>query len=155
VAEGEEGRYVPAAPVPEDEGDAPTDPPPAAGIRLEDYLVVPWDSEGGREVGLLEGTEAVSILIDIDATGMPDDVYSCDAILVAPGPNGERVWTIAGGSDIDYYPSGDLHAYCDLSTGEKFIWEAVFVLPEGVAADADLYITRGSVVKERVLKLGH
>jgi hypothetical protein len=155
VAEGEQGSYVPLAPIPEDD-DAPLpDPPPPATIRLDDYLVVPWDSEGGREVGLLEGTEAVSILIEVDATGMPEDVYSCDAILVAPGQGGERVWPIASGSDIDYYPSGDLHAYCDLNSGEQFVWEAVFVVPEGVAADADLFITRGSVVKERVLRLEH
>jgi hypothetical protein len=155
VPEGEPGSYVPERPVPEDEDAPPLDPPPPASMLLSDYLIVPWNSEGGRGVGLLEGSEAVSILIEIDATGMPDDVYNCDAILVAPGPGGEREWQIASGDDIDYYPSGDLHASCDLHSGEKFVWEAVFVVPEGVAADADLYITRGSSVNERVLLLEH
>jgi hypothetical protein len=155
VAEGEVGSYVPDRPQPENP-DAPAIPASGpATLELTSYVVVPWDSETGREVGLVEGTEAVSALIHVDATGLPEDVFGCDAILVAPGAGGERVWPMAGGSDIDYYPGGDLTAYCDLGSGEEFDWEAVFVVPEGIADTAELVITRGAFQSERVLRLEH
>jgi hypothetical protein len=155
VAAGETGDYIPGRPLPEEEDAPPLEPSPPAVIGLTDYLVVPWDTDSGREVGLVEGTEAVSALIHVDATGVPEDAFSCDAILTLPGPGGERVWTTAGGSDIDYYPSGDLTAYCELNSGEAFDWEAVFVVPEGVGDDADLVITGGAFQSERVLRLEH
>jgi hypothetical protein len=126
-----------------------------AGMSLTSYTVVPWDSDTGRDVGLVEGTEAVSAILHVDATGLPEDVYSCDAILTAPGPGGERVWDVASGSDIDYYPSGDLVAYCDLASGGEFDWEAVFVVPEGVGDDATLFITDAGFPPARVLRMAH
>ncbi|HTL41272.1 MAG TPA: hypothetical protein VL294_07345 [Pseudolysinimonas sp.] len=125
-----------------------------ATLTLTGYNVVPWNTETGREVGLLEGTEAVSALIHVDATGLPEDVFSCQALLIAPGPEGDRVWETASG-EIDYYPSGDLHGYCDLSEGTAFDWEAVFVVPEGVGDDARLIISDGSLNPRYQLQLEH
>lgn len=125
-----------------------------ATLTLTGYNVVPWNTETGREVGLLEGTEAVSALIHVDATGLPEDVFSCQALLIAPGPEGDRVWDTASG-EIDYYPSGDLHGYCDLSEGTAFDWEAVFVVPEGVGDDARLIISDGSLNPRYQLQLEH
>lgn len=152
VPPGEAGSFVPDRPRPED--GTPTPAPPAS-LTLTDYTIVPWDSDPGRELGLLEGTEAVSALIRVDAAGMPEDVFGCAAQLVADGPSGERTWTVASSLDIDYYPGGDLEASCRLSQGGSFTWEAVFVVPEGVAEDARLYITRGAFQPQRVLLLEH
>jgi len=152
---GDSGQYVPQRALPDEEDAKPPAASPPAVVTLDDYDVVSWDSDIGREVGLQEGSEAVSALIHIDATGLPDDVYGCDAILTAPGPSGERTWVVASSPDIDYYPSGDVSAYCDLASGEDFVWEAVFVVPEGVGDDADLFITRGGIRDERVLRLEH
>jgi hypothetical protein len=126
-----------------------------AELSLDSYTVVPADTEAGREVGLLPGSEAVSAVIHVDATGAPEDAASCDAILVAPGPEGERIWRIAGGGDIDYYPSGDLESFCSLNNGVAFDWEAVFVVPEGVGDDATLYIVTTDLVPRRILQLEH
>jgi hypothetical protein len=152
VPPGEAGTFVPERPQPEGGSAAPA---PPASLTLTDYTIVPWDSEVGRDIGLLEGTEAVSALIDVDAGGMPDDAFRCDAQLVADGRSGERTWNVSSGSDIDYYPSGELEASCGLPDGGRFTWEAVFVVPEGVAEDARLYITRGAFLPERVLLLEH
>ncbi len=114
-------------------------------FTLTDYLVVPWDSETGQELGLLEGTEAVSALIHIDATdslASDENLVSCHANLVLPGADGDRTWK-SGSSAIDYYPSGDLVAYCMLSDHVESDWEAVFVVPEGVGQEARLVITDG------------
>jgi hypothetical protein len=158
VADGETGSFTTQAYTP-DPTASPTPQPDTSSltvdISLTDYTVVPWDSDTGREVGLVEGTEAVSAILHVDATGLPDDVFGCDAILAAPGPGGERVWEIASGSDIDYYPSGDLVSYCDLGSGEEFDWEAVFVVPEGVGDDATLFITDGGFPPARVLRMAH
>ncbi|CAN5450537.1 hypothetical protein BH09ACT4_BH09ACT4_10860 [soil metagenome] len=128
---------------------------PPATFTLTSYTVVPWDTETGRKVSLLEGTEAVSALIQVDGAALREDAFDCDAILVAPGPEGDRTWEIASSNDIDYYPGGDLSAYCDLGNGEDFTREAVFVVPEGVGADAKLYVTSGNFPPERVLQLEH
>jgi hypothetical protein len=114
-------------------------------FTLSDYLVVPWDSETGQELGLLEGTEAVSALIHVDATGSSADeenLVSCDANLVLPDADGDRTWE-SGSSAIDYYPSGDLVAYCMVNDHVESDWEAVFVVPEGIGQEARLVITDG------------
>lgn len=153
VPEGETGEFVPTRPGAGDELPVPVGEP--AEFTMDSYVVVPWDTDVGREVGLLEGSEAVSVLIEVDATGMPEGTFSCSAILVAPGPQGERVWPMASGSDLDYYPSGDIEANCSLSQGSAFTWEAVFVVPEGVGEDAELYISYGALQPRRVLQLEH
>ncbi len=124
-----------------------------AELSLTDYDVVPAESDTGREVGLLAGSEAVSALIHVDATGAPADAAGCEAILVAPGPEGERIWETAGAGDLDYIPGGELESFCMLSNGEEFDWEAVFVVPEGVGETATLYITTSGLVPQRVLQL--
>jgi hypothetical protein len=150
VPSGDPGTYVADRPSEDaDEQDHLT-----ATLTLTDYAVVPWDTDTGREVGLLTGTEAVSALIHVDATGLPDDTFSCQALLVAPGPEGDRVWDSAMG-EIDYYPSGELQANCDLGEGAAFDWEAVFVVPEGVGEDARLVITDGSPAPRYQLQLEH
>jgi hypothetical protein len=150
VPRGEAGTYV--ADRPSSETDAPSDL--TATLTLTGYNVVPWNTDTGREVGLLEGTEAVSALIHVDAAGLPEDTFSCHAVLVAPGPEGDRVWDTASG-EIDYYPSGDLHANCDLNEGTAFDWEAVFVVPEGVGHNARLIVSDGSLIPEYQLQLEH
>jgi hypothetical protein len=157
VPSGESGEYIPAFPTTDDEGE-PIQPkpgtPPTATMKLEKYTIVPADSEIGREVGLLEGTEAVAALIHVDATGMTEDAYSCDAVLTAPGPEGERTWEPASNVlEIDYSPGGELTSFCSLSDGVEFDWEIVFVVPEGVGESATLYVTRSSFPAERVLQL--
>jgi hypothetical protein len=159
VPSGAPGEYTPLFAETDDGGD-PVEPPPGARptatMTLEDYTIVPSDSDTGREVGLLEGTEAVAALIHVDATGMTEDAYSCDAVLTAPGPEGERTWEPASsGIDIDYSPSGELTSYCSLSDGTVFDWEVVFVVPEGVGEGATLSVTRSSFPPERVLQLDH
>jgi hypothetical protein len=159
VPSGEPGQYTPQFATTDDEGD-PIEPPPGARptatMTLQDFTIVPADSDTGREVGLLEGTEAVAALIHVDAAGMTEDAYSCDAVLTAPGPEGERTWEPASsGIEIDYSPSGDLTSYCSLSDGSEFDWEVVFVVPEGVGEIANLSVTRSSFPPERVLQLEH
>lgn len=126
-----------------------------AELTLDSYTVVPAETETGQEVALLPGSEAVSAVIHVDATGAPQDAAGCDAILVAPGPEGERIWKTATGGDIDYYPSGELESFCSLNNGVAFDWEAVFVVPAGVGDDATLYITTTGLVPRRVLQLEH
>jgi hypothetical protein len=153
VARGDTGTYQATQPVPEHgEGGAAAGP---AELSLTDYTVVSWDSETGRSVALLEGTEAVSAVIHVDARGLGEDTFGCEAVLIAPGPEGDRVWESALSGDIDYYPSGDLEAFCSLNDGDEFDWEAVFVVPEGVAADARLIITDGSFQPRYQLELEH
>ena len=125
-------------------------------FTLTDFTVVGWDSEAGRELGLLEGTEAVSAIIHVDATESPasdEHPIGCDALLVAAGPDGDRIWE-AGSSAIDYYPSGDLVGNCSLSGHEVLDWEAVFVTPEGTADQARLIIT-GSWPYRYLLQFEH
>lgn len=159
VPSGQPGEYTPAFATTDDDGnpiEPPPGPRPTATMTLDDYTVVPADSDIGREVGLLAGTEAVAALIHVDATGMTEDAFSCDALLTAPGPQGERSWDPASsGTEIDYSPSGDLTEYCSLSGGDEFDWEVVFVVPEGVGETATLSVTRGSFPAERVLQLDH
>jgi hypothetical protein len=112
-------------------------------FTLTDFTVVGWDSDTGRELGLLEGTEAVSAIIHVDASESPasdENLIGCDALLVADGPDGDRVWE-AGSNAIDYYPGGDLVGNCSLTDHEVFDWEAVFVTPEGIADQARLIVT--------------
>jgi hypothetical protein len=114
-------------------------------FTLTDYLVVPWDSETGQELGMLEGTEAVSALIHVDATdsvGSEENLVSCDANLVLPDADGDRTWK-SGSSAIDYFPSGELVGYCMVNDHVESDWEAVFVVPEGVGQEARLVITDG------------
>ncbi|MGN6503260.1 MAG: hypothetical protein ACTHKX_10235 [Pseudolysinimonas sp.] len=151
VRTGDPGTYVAGRP---SGGDVDSSSDLTASLTLTDYNVVPWNSDTGREVGLLDGTEAVSALIHVDATGLPEDTFSCHAVLIAPGPEGDRVWDTASG-EIDYYPSGDLHANCDLSEGTAFDWEAVFVVPEGVGEGARLIISDGSLIPRYQLQLEH
>jgi hypothetical protein len=151
VAFGDTGTYQATRPVPEDGEGGPEAGP--AELSLTDYTVVPWDSDPGRAVGLLEGTEAVSAVIHVDARGLGEDTFGCEALLIAPGPEGDRVWESALLGDIDYYPSGDLEASCSLNDGTEFDWEAVFVLPEGIAADARLIITDASFQPRYQLEL--
>lgn len=159
VPSGEPGAYTPAFETTDLDGnDIELSPGarPTAQMTLDSYTVVPADSNVGQEVGLLEGTEAVAAVIHVDATGMTEDAYSCDAILTAPGPDGERTWeTASSGTDIDYSPSGDLQNFCSLSDGSEFDWEVVFVVPAGVGDIATLSITRSSFPTERVLQLEH
>jgi hypothetical protein len=159
VANGETGEYTPEFPKTNDDGDPVTPPPgprPTAKMTLVDYLVVSADTDIGQEVGLLDGTEAVSALVHVDATGMSEDAYSCGGILTAPGPEGERTWDPASsGLEIDYSPSGDLTEFCSLSEGDEFDLELVFVVPEGVGESAQLYITSGNFPPRRVLQLDH
>lgn len=153
VRSGDPGTYV--ADRPSSESDVPSVPSElTATLTLTGYNVVPWNTDTGRDVGLLEGTEAVSALIHVDATGLPEDTFSCHAVLIAPGPEGDRVWDSATG-ELDYYPGGDLHANCDLSEGAVFDWEAVFVVPEGVGDDARLVISDGSLTPKYQLQLEH
>jgi hypothetical protein len=147
VAKGDTGSFVTDSPTPEKL--------PAARLTLTSYTVVPADSGPGQDVGLLKNTEAVSAIIHVDASGMPEDTFSCNAVLVAPGPDGDRTWEVAGPSDIDYYPTGDLHAFCDLSSGGQFDWEAVFVVPVGVGDSALLRITDGGFIPKAQLQLEH
>ncbi|MEO5919841.1 MAG: hypothetical protein ABIQ01_01730 [Pseudolysinimonas sp.] len=159
VPAGEPGEYTPQFASTDDNGD-PIEPPaggrPTATMTLDDYTIVAADSDTGREVGLLPGTEGVAALIHVDAAGMTEDAYSCDAVLTAPGPEGERTWEPASsGLEIDYSPSGDLTSYCSLSEGSEFDWEVVFVVPEGVGEIATLSITRSNFPPERVLQLDH
>lgn len=150
IPSGEAGTWVVTRP-----SDAtPLAAPPTAKLSLTSYEVVSWDSDTGKDVGLLEGTEAVSAIIHVDARSLPDDSYSCYARLLAPSPEGDREWDTAS-SEIDYYPSGDLHANCDLSDGSEFEWEAVFVVPEGVGENARLVIRDGSPLPEYQLLLEH
>lgn len=159
VPSGEPGAYTPAFSLTDDDGnpiEPPPGPRPTAIMTLEAYNVVPADSDLGQEVGLLPGTEGVGARIHVDATGMTDDAFSCDAELSAPGPQGERTWDPASsGIEIDYNSSGDLTEFCSLSGGEEFDWEVVFVVPEGVGETATLFVTRGSYPAQRVLQLDH
>ena len=151
---GAAGEYVADRPTPED-ADAPVPESPPATMRLADYTIVPWDTDVGGDIGLIEGSEAVAALIEVDARGVPEDAYRCAAILVLPGPDGDRIWQTASILDLDYRPSGDIEDGCALSQGDRFEWEAVFVVPEGVGEQARLYITRGALLPERVLRLEH
>ena len=148
VAKGDTGIYEAKQPT----GDLTSGVAGTAELSLTDYTVVPWDTDVGREVGLLEGTEAVSAIIHVDATGLGEETFGCDAVLVAPGPEGDRVWEQAS-SEIDYRPSDPLESFCQLSLGTEFDWEAVFVVPEGIGDDARLMITNGSFETKYRLQL--
>jgi hypothetical protein len=166
VASGETGTYLADRPSPDDllPGQTPTpDPTPQASIdpadltaeiSLSSYSIVGWDTDTGRDVGLLEGTEAVSAIIHVDARGLPLDTFGCDASLLAPGPEGDREWP-AGFTDLNYFPGGDLKSSCDLESGDEFDWEAVFVVPEGVGDTARLVITDGALIPKQQLVLEH
>jgi hypothetical protein len=158
VAKGDPARYTPDFAQEDDHGEPivwPSGPRPAATLTLTDYTVVAADSDTGREVGLLPGTEAVAALIHVDARDLNEYAYGCEAILTAPGPQGERTWEQASYADIDYTPGDGLKQDCYLADGGQYDWEAVFVVPEGVGDIATLSVTRGAFPAERVLQLDH
>jgi len=110
-------------------------------FTLTDHESFAWDSSRGTELEMLEGTEAVFATIHVDATGAEEVSFGCDAVLAAPGPDGDVIWQDGSLGEISYFPPDPLESFCITSDRTEFDWLAIFVVPEGVAETTTLQIT--------------
>jgi len=109
-----------------------------AEVRLLDRRVVTASSAAGRRDGVPAGTELVIATIRVDASRVPAKRSdTCDAELVDPAPGGDRVWR-PGGSRADYFPPSGYSSICQLSARPVYRYQAVFLVPRGVGATAEL-----------------
>jgi hypothetical protein len=112
-----------------------------AEVRLLDRRVVTASSAAGLRDGVPADTELVIATIRVDASRVPaKQADTCDAELVDPGPDGDRVWR-AGGSRADYSSPSGYSIACLLSPRPAYRYQAVFLVPRGVGATAELRLS--------------
>jgi hypothetical protein len=113
-----------------------------AAFRLVERRVVTADSAEGRRSEVPEGTELVVATIRVDpGRAHSKDLGSCDAELVQPTAGGDREWSAGTGSPARYLASSDTKSVCSLSRGPAYRYEAVFLVPRGAGAAAELRLS--------------
>lgn len=108
-------------------------------FQLVDHKVVKADSDQGRELGALAGTEVVIVTLHVDATNAGKGIIGCDFALTAPGPAGQREWDSNQLEVSLPYGGDDYESYCILSDKKSFNLKQLFVVPEGVASTVSLW----------------
>jgi len=113
-----------------------------AHFQLIERRVVTADSTEGRRAAIPAGTELVLATIRVDpGRSGPKDLGSCDAELVQPTAAGDRSWSAGSGSPARYLPPSGTKSICSLSHGPAYRYQAVFLVPRGAGASAELRIS--------------
>ena len=88
------------------------------------------------------GTELVIARIRVEpGGGAGEDFARCDAELVQPTPDGDRTWSAGTGSPAFYPGTSGAKSTCSLARGPAYRFEAVFLVPHGAGAGAELRIS--------------
>lgn len=112
-----------------------------ADVTLLGLKVLAGDSPEGRAYGVAEGTDVViaDLRIDPRPAKKPDDFDSCDVVLHAPSPDGEREWGTEVSNPTTYPGTTEGAVSCNLVGDAPYVLRNYFVVPGG-GADVDPYV---------------
>src|SRR4051812_24176860 len=97
-------------------------------FQLVGQETVKANSDRGRELGALDGTEVVIVTLRVDATKVGKGIVGCVFELVGPGPSGLRHWDSHQLEVSLPYGDDSYESYCVLSDKKSFTLKQVFVV---------------------------
>lgn len=116
-----------------------------AEVTLDDLTTISAGTDDADRYGLPNGTDLVVADLTVLPQQSPDGVMTCDIVLIAPSPRGERTWTPLVYAETTWETPDDTETDCKFADPEEstsaYPLQLLYLVPAGGAPDPVLQVT--------------